>query len=167
MPSLIQNREAIRALLDGAGLTINDAVPMLMGDAIYPSLDVTPDFHRIGHSASQTKTTTGTSSLSLTTSPLVVPVSGAVFYLTDAVISFVKNATCDQATGSLSLSVQVDGQYVTIAGVAVLTLTAERGDCTFHFEKPIKCDLNDVVLTGTFTAGAMSRTHTISGYWVA
>lgn len=75
-----------------------------------------------------------------------------------AYLSFAKNATCDIATGAITLVGTVNGTTRNIIALAVLTTTAERDSVYISFDTPIRIDKGTTVYyTGTFTAGALTR----------
>jgi hypothetical protein len=89
------------------------------------------------------------------------------FYVTQISSSFVKNAACDIASGTLAINLIPDdtGIATNIARIPLLTLTAERGDINLHFRNPLKLQNNsNITLSGTFTAGEMQRTLTAVGF---
>lgn len=88
------------------------------------------------------------------------------FYLTGVTLSFVKDAANDLATGSLLVQTTVNGETVSVTGIAVLTLTAQQQTVRCEFNPPIKVDRNAAIQlpTATFTAGAMRRVLCINGY---
>lgn len=88
-------------------------------------------------------------------------------YITEAQLSFSKNAACDIATGHITIQAVLSGVTKDILRTAVLTLTAERDSVTASFDPPIKVDrARNVQVTGSFTAGACIRTAVVMGYTV-
>lgn len=154
----IQNNDAITAIRDGARLSISEGYPQDLGKTVVPVMDMTPEFHRFDFPISANPVTTGAVTV-LTT------LDRRQYYLTGVSMSLVKNATCDIATGQVGLTVVIEGVTTTVCAIAVLTLTAEAREKTVIFKDPIKLDNASIIsLTGTFTAGAMSRQVTIYGY---
>lgn len=103
-------------------------------------------------------TTTGT--VGLFTTP-----SDKDFYLTNATLSYAKDATCDIATGNILLSATVNGVAVGIIRLAVITLTAQQDTVSVNFNPPLKLSRSTGInLTGSFTVGTLSRGATIQGY---
>lgn len=89
------------------------------------------------------------------------------FYLTGLLISYIKDAACDIATGAIAVTVNIDGTSKTIARLSVLTLTAQSQVVYIPFVKPLKVDKSaSISMTGTFAAGNLQRDWTIHGYTV-
>lgn len=87
------------------------------------------------------------------------------FYLCNVQFSFSKDAACDVATGSIGIQTTIDGAAQIIIRLPVITLTAQNNTLSFNFVKPLKIDRGvTLILTGTYTAGVMSRTGNIVGY---
>jgi len=91
---------------------------------------------------------------------------GTDFYLTGAYISIVKDATCDIATGNITINVTQGGQARTILAISVLTLTAQNSNISISFPTPIKVDRNTAILRSaiTFSAGAAASSIGINGF---
>jgi len=107
--------------------------------------------------ASLTKSTTGTGDIIATTA------NTKQLYIKYVSFSMIKDATCDVATGSLSLSATIAGAVKEIALIPVITLTAQSESINIVFNNPIKIDPNTAVTLGaqTFTAGVLVRTAVI------
>lgn len=139
-----------------------DQFPQLAENKIVPVIDVNPKHARVaGVVVSQVKSTTGTQTMMTTA-------TNKDFYITGATFSFIKDATCDIASGSISLYTQIDGAgglaFITFP---VLTTTAQSGYLSLSFTTPIKVDRGVAIsFNGTFTAGAMVRAASIIGYYV-
>ena len=79
-------------------------------------------------------------------------------YVSAMLLSFSKNATCDTATGSMNITGTQDGNTVRLAGLAVLTLTAESDTIAVTFLNPIPLDVASAISwSTTYTVGLMSR----------
>lgn len=156
----IQNSDAIKAIRDNARLSISEGFPQDLSLTAVPTMDMTPDFHRISNVlAFNSNTVSGTINATLP--------SGKRVFVTQIHCSMVKNATCDTATAALLLAGVIGGKTIRFALPNVLTLTAERFDLVLPYNPPIEVDAgSDIGLTGTFTAGAMCKSVTIIGYEV-
>lgn len=128
------------------------------------SSEVEPNVKPVIKIEPQLEYNNNSSSVATGTITIAMP-SGGECYLTNVNASFVKNVTCDIATGKISLQCTVNGVACVIGAFAVLTLTAERGDLNIQFEKPFRVDKGtNFLMTGTFGAGAMSRSLCLVGY---
>lgn len=87
-------------------------------------------------------------------------------YITGFSLSFSKNATCDVATGAVSLAFTIDGQTQTHGTLAITTLVEELNSVYVQLYPAMRIDRgsNISLSTNSFTAGAMSRTATVYGY---
>lgn len=124
---------------------------------ITPTVEVLP---RVNIVRSSSQGTTG--SATIYTTP-----ADKDFYLQSFTASFNKNAACDIATGLISVDCRIDGVLAELHRFTVITLTAERADITISYPIPIKLDRNTAVrITGTFTAGVLQRSVSLTGYTV-
>jgi hypothetical protein len=95
--------------------------------------------------------------------------AGKEFYLTGFSMGLTKNATCDVASGTLSISVKpAGGVTVPVGFLPFQTLTAESLNANFQLTIPIKLErLGTVTIPAfSFAAGACTRYHTIYGYTI-
>ncbi len=107
-------------------------------------------------------TTTGSVSINL---PSVS--TGSETYITSVTCSFAKDATCDVATGALNATLIPADSGITsnVLRQAVLTLTADSQTSVIEFPYPLKVkNASPLAYTGTFSAGAMSRTISATGF---
>ena len=89
------------------------------------------------------------------------------FYLVGWISSFVKNAACDAASGTIGLRVATNGgTTLRVMGMSSLTLTAERDSQVVMLPKAIRCTAGQVIghSNTSFTAGNLIRHVTIYGY---
>lgn len=87
------------------------------------------------------------------------------FYICSGYYSISKDATCDSASGPISITYVQDGQTMILLQVPIITLTAQTLTTTTCFPYPIKCDRGtNISMVGTFTAGAMTRVSGVSGF---
>jgi len=156
----INNTSVIKEIRQALGASISDGFPQDAQNVVIPVLNVNPKDYRLTNAFySLSSVTTGAAS-TLTN-------ASRDTYITNAILTISKNATCDIATGSVSVTVVVDGQTRTIARLAVLTLTAEYENVSITFARPIKVDRNSTIsVSGTYTAGLMSRGLILTGYEV-
>lgn len=155
----VQNSDAIKAIRDGARLSISEGFPQMLSNTIVPVMDMTPDFHR--------RATISKNSIGTTTGAISVYTTAANkdFYLTGLNMSFIKDVICD--TAGMSLTVTTEGINKTIFGFPTITLTAQTANLSHDFTVPIKIDPNTVIsLSGTFTAGVLVRNISIFGFEV-
>ena len=156
--ALIQNAEAIKIIRDECRLSISEGFPQVLGGTVLPIIDMSPAFHRVPVTFNSNPVTTGAVTIYTT-------VAGETFYITGISLSFVQNVTASTPTGQISITAVIDGTTVPLASVAVLTLTAMDASQYIQFANPIKVDVaTAITLTGTFAAGAMSRSATIEGF---
>jgi hypothetical protein len=155
----IQNEEATRIIRDQAKLTLSEGFPQVLLPNVVPVMDMTPRFHKFANvlgSAGQIVT----GSLSAFTSHATYET-----YVTGLCANYSKDATCDIATGSISVIAVIDGVSKQLARFSVVTLTAERENINITFRPAIKIDKNAAVLiNGTYSLGLMSRNLTVYGY---
>jgi len=111
---------------------------------------------------SGSSTSTGTITLTIPTLT-----DGQEFFLNSVSFAVAKDATCDNATGRLTINATGPfdiGVSKEIAGIATVTLTADSQSQTIVYTRPIKLkSASTVTFPGTFTAGAMSRWVQITG----
>jgi len=107
---------------------------------------------------------TSTGSMSVT---LPSVSAGADTYITGINYSYVKDATCDVATGTLVASVTPDASNVStnIVRLSVLTTTAQQDNVALVFPYPLKVK-NGTTIGGsnTFSVGSLSRSITVTGF---
>jgi len=111
---------------------------------------------------STSATTTGALSVTLPTVS-----TGSQTFITSLCVSFSKDASCDVATGTLNTTVVPFDSAVTsnILRQAVITLTAESDTIAITFPHPILVrNASAVTYGGTFSAGAMARSLSVSGF---
>jgi hypothetical protein len=84
-------------------------------------------------------------------------------FMVGASLAFIKDVTCDMATGALTIQAVLDnGINSAILQLPTLTLTAQSSQLYVSFTRPIKFSSTDVVtVSGTFAAGACMRSASI------
>ncbi len=90
--------------------------------------------------------------------------SRGTLYVKGLTLSYVKNVTCDIASGSIAISATINGVSTKLALLPVLTLNADNASIAVMFDNPVKLDLATVTVTGTFTAGSCVRSYSIYYY---
>ena len=134
-----------------------DSISDQVADYIQPVLSVEPLINNIATSSQSTSSASNTI--------LTLP-SSKDFYLCGLSASYVKDATCDAADGSFSISVTVDGVSKVLFQFPLLTLTSQTDAINIVFPKAIKCDRGSTlsVATPTFTVGKFRRAEAFYGY---
>jgi len=104
----------------------------------------------------------------LATSGVITVLSGTLnpttrVRLKTIIASIIKDATCDVATGSIGVTATMGGTSKNLISIPVITLTAQEQSIAISFPNPILIDVGtSVLMSGTFTAGAMVRTCNLS-----
>jgi len=158
----IYNSDLSKELIQGGRLQVNtDRVPSELADKVVPVMEVNPKLLR---RADLFLTTSSVISGSLNVS------SGSSTnrraFITSGVLSIVKDAACDIATGVVNLVAvsALTGATIYLTRVCVLTLTAERIDIVFEFPVPVEI-AGAISLSGTFTLGSCARTFAVNGFY--
>jgi len=159
MHNRVQNTRIKNYFIDILKLNpIQDSIPDVVRADIQPVVEIDKPKSNIVKTA--TRATSGSTSLYQTP-------TDRDFYLTGGVLSMSKNVTCDVASGEIaSILIVIDGVSTKFLIIAGQTLTAERADQSMDMTFPIKIDRNTSISLsgGAFTAGALVRTATITGY---
>lgn len=158
----IYNSDLSKELVDGARIQQNrDIIPNQLAEKVVPVMEVNPKLlRRINLLVGGTSTTTGTKTIYTT-------LTDRETFLTGFSISFIKDVTCDSATGSYLLTAVINGTTVNLSSMAIITLTAQSSLNNYTFAHPIKLDKGTAIsFTGSFTAGVCSRGFCINGYTV-
>lgn len=152
-----------RAVNELAISTANDKVPT-------ETLDKVQLTYNLNSSISTFVVSGGTGGTGTNVTSIPNPGDRGEVYLTSICASFDKDATCDLATGGLTLSVTpfYTNTSTAIINFAVITLTAERGDLTLSFPQPLRLKPNtSLSFSGAFTAGVLQRRVSATGYIVS
>lgn len=154
----IQNTEAITAIRDGARLSISEGFPQNLLPNVQPVMDMTPRFHK--EAISSIISSNGSGVITAYTGN-----AGKRFYITGAVLSVMKDAACDAASGVIQINYTQGGVSKSLLAIAHLTATAmyQTIDTDLVYAIPIDLGTN-ITVTGTFAAGTMSRSAIIYGY---
>jgi len=162
----IYNSDLTKELTEGAKIQVSrDYPPSQLADKVVPVMEVNPKLlRRTGVLVVANRIISG--SLTIFTCPTNVDTIVSGVYL-----GFTKDATCDIATGRITITATPDdtGAATSLAALPCLTTTAERGDITIDFHAPIKLKPGSVIAFGsdTYTAGLMSREILVYGYYVS
>lgn len=152
----IQNTSTAREIRQALGLS-----PLEQPSMPSPVVNVNPKDYRITTRIAVASATTSGTQTAATTD------ANKVTYITGLTLGIIKDATCDIATGSISVVTTIDGVAQSITGIPVLTLTAQNNYVEIIFANPLKIDKNvTITLTGSYTAGNMSRLLHVYGYTV-
>lgn len=158
----INNSELSREIIDGAKIAIGrEKVPDQISEKVVAVMECNPKLlRRVNLVRGSSSVTTGT--ITLFTTP-----TDTDFYISELNMAFIKDVTCDAATGAVTISVVIDGVTRNIAGLSTITLTAQSGNLVISFPLPVKLDrTTSITMNGTYTAGVMSRYCSIAGYIV-
>jgi len=159
----IYNSDLSKELVDGAKIQVSsDKIPNQLGQTVVPVMEVNPKMLRICNVAKH--------SVQLTTGSLTVFTTSAYndFYLNSAYVEFIKDVTCDIATGSISFATTINGVATRLLDFPVITATAQPlVGAAISFPVPLKIDRGAAItLSGTFTAGVLVRSCGITGFTV-
>ena len=154
-----QNPEIGQIGRSQCSLTLQEGFPNNISSSIVPIIDVTPYKFQKLKTIYINSTGSGGATILTTNATKKTFIVGAVF-------SFVKNVTCDMATGAMTCSYVQDSVTYNFISLSSLTLTAERDTSSIQFYKPILVDKGSAIRLGTnsFTAGACNRTAVIYYY---
>jgi len=152
----IQNVEAAAIIRSQAGLTLAEGFPQNLASTVQPVIDMTPDSHVVADCASVAATASAASNNIVTNADL-----NRDRYITGVTLSILKDATCDVATGAVTLSAVLDGDSTSTAllSLPVLTTTAQSDRISLALVRPVKLKKGAAVALGqgTFTAGNFIR----------
>lgn len=155
----IQNSDAIQAIREAARLSVSEGFPQQLSMTCVPVMDMTPRNAR--------KLTTFSTSTAITGSAsIAAPGAGKRYVIFGYALDLIKDATCDTADGSLSITITQGGISKTLCAINLLTLTAQAVTSALSLPQVVECDENTAIAlsSNTFTAGKMRRTITIYGF---
>ena len=159
----IRNNNVLKSLNSATGFMgyTADNVISEIEQKFQPSIETNPLVVNISNIVRNlTRTTTGSGTIYTTP-------TDKDFYLVSASLSFIKDATCDQATGtSAAVNVVIDGTTVSTVSTSGLTLTAQSGEVSLSSGYPIKVDRGTTITIGggAYTVGTLCRAATIQGF---
>jgi hypothetical protein len=149
-----------KAVNDLAISTASEKVPNETLDKVQLTYDLNKNFSNF--ILTTTATTTGAISIVMPTVS-----AGGEIYITGIQASMIKDATCDQATGRLTIQITPDSTNVggTIMAIPILTLTAQSESLVYSLPYPVKVRPgSSATIIGTYTVGTMARSLSIVGY---
>lgn len=157
----IHNTDLLKEVREGIkSQQLRENIPQMLADKIVPVMEVNPKLLR---RTNLVKNITKASSGSQT---IFTSDATKETYITNLVLSVIKDATNDAVSQACSITVVQDGATLTPLSMSLLTLTAQDDSITLSFKNPIKIDKNTVVgLTSvSYTAGTMFRSANVIGY---
>jgi len=149
-----------KAVNDLAISTTTDKIPNETLDKVQITYDLNRKFSNFLVSNG-----TGTSGTMTTTMP-TIDTRGEI-YLTGITFALIKDATCDIATGLITIKVTPENQGIAkdIMIFPVITLTAQQYNAEFSLPYPLKLKPNtNISVTGTFSLGVMQRSCCAVGF---
>jgi len=156
--SQITNKDAVKAIFEGARMPLQDT-PSELGKTCVPVMDMTPNFHRIINIIKSEEVIDATSGIIYTTP------TNKDFYLTNAILTIIKNATSTSVFSSLNI--KVDGVIRGIIFIEETTLTAQSAQIVLNLNFPIKVDRgSDIIIAHGTNVSKIQGSATILGYTV-
>jgi len=147
------NSEVVRELQSATKIQTMQGIPTQINNSIVPTIEVNPKLVKEAINVTTSSAVSGSATILANTVN-----TGRDVYVTAATLGYVKNVTCDIATGIISIIYVQNGASRALLSLPVLTLTADNGNITCSFPHPIKIDRNtSITMNGTFSAGAMIR----------
>ena len=162
----INNSDLTKELIEGSRpLTCVDTIPNQLAEKVVPVMEVNPKLlKRTNFIAYAQATATG--NLVFATYPATL--TGKKFYVTGIHFEMIKDVTCDQTTGVLSIlancPVLTGSATITILTIPVIALTAQAVSKDIMFPEPLQIDPSTIASTGSYTAGVMVRTAKLYGF---
>ena len=130
----ITRNSVIQEIIDRTGLQVNQGVPKILSNQISSTIEINPQIvNNMTNSTSSAHSASG----ALTLATIRTDVD---FYLHGVSIAFIKDAVCDVATaGTFCITTtNANGQTCLFFAQSLLTLTAQIGEQTLVFAKPLK-----------------------------
>lgn len=138
------NSQVVKEIVDALKLDMNiEKVPSPV-----PVIEVNPKLVKNVLLYNSTRNVSGAATI------LTTP-TNQDYYLHGIEFDYTKDASCDMASGRLSISVVIGGATYYVASFSVLTLTAQYSGRYIQFKTPLKLDRNSAIRFNgaTFTAG--------------
>lgn len=157
----IYNTDCTRGLAQNARIEQSrDNVPNELAEKIVPTFESNPELLRRTNIINRTgSTVTGNASY-------ILPVNKD-FYLTGIQAAYIKDAACDQATGTgLTISATPFGNTTqTILCFPTITTTAQSDNIFVSIVPPVRLERgSSITYNSSYTAGVMSRSMSVYGY---
>jgi hypothetical protein len=157
----IYNSELSKELIRGARIQVSrDRIPTEIAEKVIPVMEVNPRLlRRITISKTSTLSITGGSTIYTTP-------TNQDFYITNAVLSMSKDATCDIGLGAFAITYVQDGEVKYLCPISTQPILVDAQTSTFVTSFPIKVDrgTNILQLNRAYTVGNASRTAIVMGY---
>jgi len=151
----IQNSAILDNISDDVKESNIALLPKNLSNNIQPVLTVNPRGKTVLYRA--TSATTGS------TAVLTTP-TDKDFYLLGFMLSYTKNGTCDSTGLNLQVTPKEQNVNTVIAELLAQTTTAGNDHVEIMFHEPILLARgSQVIMTGTFTAGAMTKRAMVYG----
>jgi len=144
--NIVTNKDAIKALIDGAGLPIQN-FPNKLASSIVPVIDLTPDFHRFSNIV-KNATATGT----IYTTP-----SDRDFYLTACSVTISTNEVAGAASNTITITPKNGVASVILgvnAGVFSITSVPTTNSNAISFPFPILLERGSAITATKDTSTA-------------
>ena len=157
----IENKRTIDELKEAVRLPFYKEIPKL-SSMVFPVIDINPkSFEFSEYIYNITSTSNGTNTL------LSIP-SDKRFVITELYLMWDKDAACDATTMYLTITNFFTNASVNPIIVPFKTTTAERVNYfDYSPKRPIICkEGSNISFTSTFTAGTLSRSLMMKGYFV-
>lgn len=154
----INSTNVIQKAVNDLGLsTSHDNIPTETLDKVQCTYDLNTHFSNFFLGTQST--TTGTLSI-------LVADPKRDFYITNISASYVKDATCDSATGQYTIGVTNNGLAKNFLQFPIITLTAQSSRIDLALSYPLKCDRNtNITFGGAFTVGVLVRNISVIGFY--
>jgi len=145
------NTQIINEYRDATKATINEPMPRPI-----PVIEVSPKLTQCAVAFGAIKTSTGSSTI-MNANP------NQDVYIQSITYCIIKDAACDKADGSTSLTFVQNGATMFVS-IPVIALTAQSQSINITFPNPIKIDRNSAINFGndSFAAGKFIRHGVVS-----
>lgn len=160
--AVIQNSDLIQELVRVSKTQSAFDLPRTLSPIINPTLETHP-FLVVPINVVKNNQSAATGTVTVYTAPTAAQKAKA--WLWGFTVSYVKDATCDIATGRLALQITQLGVTRDLMAFPVITLTAQSERASIMLPKPILLDPGtSIVYPVTYSLGVMSRTCTAFVY---
>jgi len=153
----IQNTNIIDKISEKIKESNTNILPKTISNSIVPIIDVGEN---IDSYVVESTANASSGTLTMLTTP-----SDKDFYLTSVTLGLNKNSACDLGTGSLNVTVVINGASKIILYLPTITLTAQNDVVVLSLPTPIKLDRSSsITYSGSFSAGVCLRSGNITAY---